>query len=77
MVTVFLDVLQELYSKIFTSEGIKKLEGNVSKFMVFLEQDCSIWSCNITIHLVHHMVEKIADTSYSSWMYTFERISPG
>ena len=71
----FFDVLQEFHSKKFTSEGIEKLV--VSKVMVLIEPDFPIWLCNITTHLVHHMVEKIADNGplYSSWMSPFERMN--
>ena len=75
--TVFFDVLQELHSKKFTSEGIEKLKCDVSKVMVLLERDFPIWLCNINTHLVCHIVEKIADNGplYSSWMHTFERMN--
>ena len=45
--------------------------------MVLLEQDCPIWLCNITTHLVRHMLKKITDNGllYSSWMYPFERMN--
>ena len=76
-VNSFFDVLQELHSKKFTSEGIDKLKGDVSKVIVLLERDCPIWLCNITTHLVRHIVEKINDnvSLYSSWMYPFERMN--
>ena len=59
----------------FTSEGIEKLV--VSKVMVLIERVFPIWLCNITTHLVRHMVEKIADNGplYSSWMSPFERMN--
>ena len=74
-VNSFFDVLQELHSKKFTSEGIDK--GDVTKVMVLLERDCPIWLCNITAHLVRHIVEKITDnvSLYSSWMHIFERMN--
>ena len=75
--TVFFNVLQELCSKKFTSEGTGKLKGDVSKVMVLSERDCPIWLYNITTHYICHMVEKIADNVplYSSWMYPFERMN--
>ena len=40
----------------FTSEDNEKLKGDVSKVIKPLEQDFSIWLCNITTHLVRNMV---------------------
>ena len=39
-----------------TSEDNEKLKGDVSKVIKLLEQDCFIWLCNITTHLVRNMV---------------------
>ena len=51
---------RRFHSKTFTSKGIEILKGDISKVMVLLERDWAIWLCNITTHLVRHMVEKIA-----------------